>query len=58
MILSAGSTSFSVQKGSNLTVAFQVRPGVVIAGGSAKLGFMDDPVSCPDRDASEAVAYL
>ena len=57
MLLSAGGTSFSVQKGSSLTVAFQARPGVVITGGSSKLGFMDDPVSCPHRDASEAAAY-
>ena len=58
VLLSPGSTSLSVQKGSKFTVAFQARPGVVITGGSSKLGFMDDPVSCSHRDASEAAAYL
>ena len=45
VLLCAGSTSFSVKKGSNLKVAFQARPGVVITGGSSNLGFMDDPGS-------------
>ena len=58
VLLSAGITSFSVKPGNNLTVAFQARSGVIITGGSSKLGFMDDPVSCPHRDASEAAAYL
>ena len=57
VLLCAGGTSLSVEKGGNLTVAFQARPGVVITGGSSKLGFMDDPVSWPHWVSNERAEW-
>ena len=57
VLLSVGITSFSVKPGNNLTVAFQARSGVIITGGSSKLGFMDDPVSCRHSSCMSVSTY-